>query len=173
MEIHLQNRQRSVRINPVKLKNTVQTLLDTKYFRNIFKKALPLCCSNRLELSIVFVSEKTIRQMNKKFRGIDKVTDVLSFPMFDYLDRGKLLHNNLLGDVVVCPLRAMAQAKEYNVDIDEEMIRLIIHGILHLLGYDHERGKKEAQRMSRVQNMLCDLLNSAKKLKPDSFKFVG
>ncbi|MCX8028009.1 MAG: rRNA maturation RNase YbeY [Thermodesulfovibrionales bacterium] len=157
MEIQLQNRQRRVRINQNNLKKILHGIIQTRYFQYLLKKNLPFCDHTKLELSIVFVSEKTIRQINKSFRGVDKVTDVLSFAMVDTKKNNHFLVGNILGDVIVCPSRAIAQAHEYNCANEDELLRLIVHGILHLLGYDHETDNKQAQRMWRVQKRLCDL----------------
>lgn len=162
MEIHIQNRQNSVKIKLNNLKKTLQNLTETRYFQGLLKKRLPFYDYSKLELSIVLVSEKSIRQMNKRFRGIDKVTDVLSFPMFDFNTSHNFLNTNMLGDVVVCPSKSISQAQEYNVDYEDELLRLIIHGILHLLGFDHETDSKEAQRMLRVQKRACDLMSGQK-----------
>lgn len=86
-----------------------------------------------------------IRELNRRYRSIDKPTDVLSFPMDDPL---------LLGDVVVSVEMARAQARDYGVTCDDEVVRLLVHGTLHLLGYDHVRGGRQAARMKRKEEAL-------------------
>ena len=81
------------------------------------------------KLNLVFVNAKRMRALNKKFRKIDKVTDVLSF--------GEAAADPQLGEVVICVEQAKQQAKRYKVTLLEEIQRLLVHGLLHLLGYDH------------------------------------
>lgn len=90
------------------------------------------------ELSVVLTDDAGIKELNRRFRRIDKPTDVLSFPMGDTV---------MLGDVVISVERAAAQAAEFKVNIGEEFDRLIVHGILHLVGYDHVKGGRQAKRM--------------------------
>ncbi|MFQ3573107.1 MAG: rRNA maturation RNase YbeY [Thermodesulfovibrionales bacterium] len=159
MLIYLQNRQRSIKINLNNLRKTIQTLTETRYFQGLLKRSIPVKGFEGLEVCVVLVGKDAIRKMNKRYRGFDKVTDVLSFPLFA---PEACLDNGMLGDVVVCPERAIQQADEYGIDPDDELLRLIIHGILHLLGYDHETDRKSSQRMLMIQNRLCTLVQSIK-----------
>lgn len=105
------------------------------------------------ELSILFVDDSGIRQLNKEYRDKDSATDVLSFPQFDEDDEPGFT-SNLLGDVVISIETAKRQAKEHHLSLEEELILLLIHGILHLLGYDHERSASEAEAMQKKSRML-------------------
>jgi probable rRNA maturation factor len=87
--------------------------------------------------TIAFVSDKSIRKLNQQFRGIDKVTDVLSFPADE---------PGNLGDVAVSVETAATQAKENGLSFDIEIAQLILHGLLHLSGYDHETDNGEMNR---------------------------
>ena len=102
------------------------------------------------ELSIVFTSDKNIQVLNRDYRKKDKATDVLSFPQ---IVKGKgSFPSKSLGDLVISVDTAKIQAKKYGVTFKEEIARLLVHGILHLAGYDHEGvTKKEAQRMRRKE----------------------
>lgn len=103
---------------------------------------------DELEVVIEFVSKREIRRLNREFRGIDKVTDVLSFPSFD-LQAGEILkldsdelafgedENIHFGDMAICLRQTKKQAKEYGVTVEAEIKKLVIHSILHLMGYDH------------------------------------
>lgn len=104
---------------------------------------------DNLEVAISFVSEKEIKKLNNEFRGIDKVTDVLSFPAFN-LKAGEVLdvkqsdeflldceENIHFGDMAICLKQMKRQAKEYGVTIESEIKKLVIHSVLHLMGYDH------------------------------------
>ena len=89
------------------------------------------------ELSCSFVSVNEIRQLNKDYRGMDSETDVLSFPV-------PFAHSFTLGDIVICTSVAKAQAEKYGHSFEREIAFLFVHGLLHLLGYDHkdEPGEK-------------------------------
>ena len=110
------------------------------------------------EVSITFCDDANIRELNKKFRGIDKATDVLSFPLFD--EEG---HENyipeidcMLGDIVISLERARAQAEEFGHSYERETAFLAIHSVLHLLGYDHETGEEDEIDMRARQSAVCE-----------------
>jgi len=100
-------------------------------------------------LNVYFVSEQNIRQLNKETRGVDKVTDVLSYPMLDLkagevidFDKNKMYvdpYNNtlLVGEIVICNTKAIKQAQKYGHSYMREVCFLFLHGLLHCLGYDH------------------------------------
>lgn len=85
------------------------------------------------EISFTLVDNATIMKLNKEFRGVDSVTDVLSFPIWD----GELSNDNLLGDIVISVDKVREQAEEYGHSFERELIYLSVHSLLHLLGYDH------------------------------------
>lgn len=93
-----------------------------------------------------------MRSLNRRYRGIDRTTDVLSFALregaFSYLQP------DLLGDIVISIPKADQQAREAGYPLTREIERLLVHGLLHLMGYDHERGPAEAIRMRRRENQL-------------------
>jgi rRNA maturation RNase YbeY len=94
-------------------------------------------------VTIAFVSDTKIRDLNRTFRGIDRVTDVLSFPT----GGDGPLSDKELGDIAVSVERAAFQARENNLTFDEEIAQLILHGLLHLCGYDHEVDHGEMNRL--------------------------
>ena len=102
------------------------------------------------ELGILFVGDQRMRGLNRRYRGKDSTTDVLAFAI-----RG-VPHSSshLLGDVVIAVPTAARQAKQGHRSLDEELTMLLVHGILHLCGYDHERSEKEARRMHRRERMI-------------------
>ena len=123
------------------------------------------------EVSLLFVDEESIAALNEQFLGKAGPTDVLSFPIEDEPDRsgrspdeggtgpgsadpdsGRL---KLLGDVVICPVVAAANAVEHGVIFDDEIALLVVHGLLHLLGMDHELDE-EAERMEQRERQLLD-----------------
>ncbi len=104
-----------------------------------------------IEISFVFTTDSRIMLLNRDFRGKNKPTDVLSFPQLE--DHSGL--TTTLGDVVISLPTALRQSKMYGVTLNEEILRLVIHGILHLLGFDHEKvPKKVAARMRRTEKKL-------------------
>lgn len=99
------------------------------------------------ELSILFTGDKEIRELNARYRKKDKATDVLSFPLDD---------ETMLGDVVISVETAAKQAKSYRTTFRAEITRLLIHGVLHLLGHDHEGvSKAKAEKMRRLERSLA------------------
>ena len=115
-------------------------------------------------MSLSIVSPEEIRSLNKSFRDVDAVTDVLSFPTVDNAERKVLdvkdfaptainpdTHKLNIGDVIICQERAIEQAAEFGHSLKREMSFLALHGLLHLLGYDHVESADEEQ-MTRLQN---------------------
>lgn len=118
--------------------------------KNTALEVLRLLNQEKTELSLALVGDSEIRQLNAKYRKKDYATDVLSFPAAKNL-RGPI---RLLGDVVISVDRARAQAKERGCTLKEELTILLIHGILHLLGYDHERSAHDARVMGRLEGKI-------------------
>jgi probable rRNA maturation factor len=123
---------------------------------------------NETEVSLLFVDEATIASLNERFLSKEGPTDVLSFPIENESDRGGRSpdeggtgpgsveptgHLLLLGDVVICPAVAARNAVDHGVSFDDEIALLVVHGILHLLGMDHEVDD-EAGRMERREQQL-------------------
>ena len=117
---------------------------------------------NPCEVSVSFVDNTEIRDLNKKFRGMDKSTDVLSFPLFDYEGESEeppvdeML--GMLGDIVLSLEQADLQAKEYGHSFEREVAFLTVHSMLHLLGYDHETGEEdETDMFARQEAVLAKM----------------
>jgi rRNA maturation RNase YbeY len=106
---------------------------------------------NGAELSVVLVSDREMRRLNRHWRGRDRSTDVLAFAQGEG-DGGA--PDGLLGDVVISLDTARRQAVERAAPLGREGDRLLIHGLLHLVGYDHERSEAEARRMRRRERAL-------------------
>lgn len=100
------------------------------------------------EISIMLVNDVKIRQLNKKYRNRDQATDVLAFPQDK--DAKNDSGGPLLGDVAVSIETSRRQAKEHLLSDGEELVLLIIHGTLHLLGFDHERSGKDQKEMQKM-----------------------
>ena len=110
------------------------------------------------ELGILFVGDQRMRSLNRQYRGKDRTTDVLAFA----LREAPHSSSSVLGDVVIAVPTAVRQAKEGQRSLDEELTVLLVHGILHLCGYDHERSEKEARRMQRRERMILRSLARAR-----------
>ncbi len=105
-----------------------------------------------------------MKRLNTRYRGIARATDVLSFPLSDRplpVTREKCDDTPLpLGDIVVCVPIALLQAEEYGVPFHEEMQRLLVHGLLHLVGYDHELNSYQKRKMVKKERELLDALKT-------------
>ncbi len=111
-----------------------------KLVKNVFSQ---LTLPNNTEICITFIDDIEMRELNSTYRNIDRTTDVLSFPQ----------DNEFLGDLVISFPTAMRNAVRYNSGKSSEIKRLIIHGILHLLGYDHKK-KNERELMRKKEKEL-------------------
>lgn len=110
---------------------------------------------DRAELSVLLCSDPVMRALNRDWRGIDRPTDVLAFAQREGVGGAP---DGLLGDVVISVDTARRQAEALGVPLSREAERLLIHGVLHLLGYDHERSPAEARRMQRRERALARTL---------------
>ena len=115
---------------------------------------LKLLSLDNCELSLVLTTDSAIQELNRNFRGKDRATDVLSFPQLesnfksvDHPAYQVIGIPSILGDVVISVDTALRQARQLGVKPDIRMRSLLIHGVLHLLGYDHERSRADARRM--------------------------
>ena len=111
---------------------------------------------NDVEVSITFTDDESIHCLNLKYRGIDRPTDVLSFPLEEDIKNSRVRGPIMLGDIVISLERAVAQAEEYGHSFQREAAFLCIHSMLHLLGYDHELGEVEDADMRRRQREIIE-----------------
>jgi rRNA maturation RNase YbeY len=112
------------------------------------------------QLSLSLVGKTRMRSLNRKYRGRDYPTDVLAFPMESMGEQTEIF----LGDVVICLPIAIGQASRFGNSADQEILRLLIHGTLHLLGYDHEQSPREATRMQRKERAMVQKLSPIPRL---------
>jgi probable rRNA maturation factor len=122
----------------------------TRELRKIAAVLLRALQQKRVELSIVLVGDKEMRKLNARYRKKNKTTDVLSFPSGERLASGAVL----LGDVIISVEQARRQARERDKTLRTEVVTLLIHGLLHLLGYDHERSERQAKLMGNLEHRL-------------------
>lgn len=142
MEIYLNDNQDKLKI-------------DTEYWYDfVIKLSKLLELKDNTEVSITFVDNNEIQELNKNFRNIDKPTDVLSFPF----DNSFNLPIQVLGDIVISTEKAQVQAEEYSNTINREIGFLITHGMLHLLGYDHETEEDEKEMFGLQKQLLKEFV---------------
>ena len=109
------------------------------------------------EISVTFVDDETIREINRENRGVDSVTDVLSFPQFDDLAEIDQKRPYLLGDVVLCTAQAQRQAEEFGHSVDRELVYLFVHSMCHLVGYDHMTEEEKAEMRAAEEAVMAEL----------------
>lgn len=143
MAVLIQDRQKAADVDHGWVKKLVSTVLKE------------LGCSEH-EISILLTDDEGIRELNKKYLNRDRPTDVLAFSMREGLYAE--ITPDLLGDVVISVERARQQAEDEGISLEEEMALLLIHGILHLLGYNHEGPDEEARRMRQKEEELKKLV---------------
>jgi len=115
-----------------------------------------------VEISVVVTDNDGIQELNKKYRGLDCPTDVLAFPMYEstlqVIDAIKEFREVLLGDVIISLEKAQEQAEEYGHSLEREIGFLVIHGVLHLLGFDH-KDEKQRKIMRQEEDKILNVLN--------------
>lgn len=119
--------------------------IEEERWRELARKVLRAIGMRDAGATIAFVSDARMRKLNAEFRGKRRTTDVLSFPAEQ--SEFEIEENRTLGDVVVSVERAERQALENGLDFETEIAQLILHGLLHLCGYDHERDAGEMNRL--------------------------
>ncbi len=120
--------------------------------RASLRKLLSLTGQRNAEVSVLLVGDKAMRTLNRRYRGKDRTTDVLSFPLRE--GSFSRIQPQVLGDIVLSLPTAARQAKAAGEPYYSEIERLLVHGYLHLLGYDHERSRAEARRMEGSERRL-------------------
>ncbi|MGE3977034.1 MAG: rRNA maturation RNase YbeY [Nitrospira sp.] len=124
------------------------------------ERILSVVGESRSELSLELTGDRRIRRLNREYRKKDRPTDVLAFPIREaVMPRGVRSVTQMLGDVVISLPTAVRQAKRAGRSIDDELAMLLVHGVLHLCGYDHERNPREEARMSRRERVLFNLIS--------------
>ncbi len=127
---------------------------DYSYLDSVIKRTLKWEKVKNANFSIVFVDNEKIQELNKNYRHIDKVTDVISFA---FEDNQKVVYNNIrfLGEIFICIPRMIEQAELYGHSEERELAFLVVHGLLHLLGYDHME-KEDEEVMFAMQEKILD-----------------
>lgn len=126
----------------IEIRNLTSKEVDENFIKKVAE--IVLIGENKKEsyLSIALVGRVRMRRLNREYRKKNRVTDVLAFPGEKKLKEG-------LGEVVICLREVKKNAKRYQVPFKKELAQVLIHGVLHLLGYDHEKSPKRAEEMSK------------------------
>jgi len=143
MEILIKNQQKIIKLNQRKIKEIIRKILQY------------LKVDEETEISVLFTDDKFIRSLNNKYRGIDKPTDVLSFSLQEgAIKYPEVESDKLLGDIIISVETAQRQADTLNHTIEKELAVLLIHGLLHLTGYDHEKNEDYKIMWEKESEML-------------------
>ncbi len=125
---------------------------DEGFLRRVAEKVLKGENKKDSELSIALIGQGKMRKLNKKYRGKNRVTDVLAF---GENPKSKIQNPKFitgLGEIVICLREVKKNAKRYETIFEKELAKVLIHGILHLLGYEHEKSEEEAKKMRDKEN---------------------
>lgn len=126
------------------------------YLKEVINHTLEVMDAKESIFTIIFVTKEEIHELNKQYRGVDRVTDVISFALEDAHDVS-LTDVRVLGDIYICIDRMKEQAIEYNHSETRELSFLTVHGLLHFLGYDHQTKEEEEIMFNLQRKILSDL----------------
>ncbi len=155
---------------------TVEATVDRRFLVSVLAETLAgRTPRGPLSVGLIVTTDEGIREMNRQHRGIDIPTDVLSFPMQQYERPEKPLASFPLppdeplplGDVVISYERAVEQSREYGHSLERELAFLVVHGAMHLLGYDHET-PEDADRMRREEEAVLQRMNLGRETSAES-----
>ena len=134
-------------------------------FIHLAQRILNAVGEAKSELSLELIGDARIRRLNREYRTHDRVTDVLAFPIREAVaPQVRTPTTNMLGDVVISLPTAIRQAREGGRSIEVELATLLVHGVLHLCGYDHEGGPREAARMSQREQQILHMISPVPQL---------
>lgn len=139
----------------IEINNLTTNPVDEEFLKKVAEKVLEGENKKDADLSIALVGQGRIRVLNKRYRGKNRVTDILAFPeskaLLEKFKVGPLKKIKGLGEVVICLREVKKNAKKYGSTFEKELAQVLIHGILHNFGEDHEKSEKEAQKMEEKQ----------------------
>lgn len=151
----------------INIENPAKERFDFRGYKKLIEQVIQTVETEKnlpegLEVNVVITDDKEIKRINRETRGINKATDVLSFPYFTFKKPGVLKSDlvtdpeSILGDIIICAGKIKSQAKQYGHTQKRELAYLTLHSMLHLVGYDHEKEKdeilmnKEAERIMGI-----------------------
>ncbi len=132
---------------------TKESIKEIDELKGLIKYALKYLKLKKVEFNIIFIDNKRIHEINKEYRGVDRPTDVISFALEDHEDIK--LETRVLGDIYISIEKAREQAEEYGHSLKREISFLAVHGLLHLLGYDH-MNEEDEKVMFELQDKILD-----------------
>ena len=159
-------------MNSIFITNSQDKLDYTPILRGVIRRAVNAALKYEgvgfdSEISVTLTDNEGIHELNREYRGVDRPTDVLSFPLFDggvpedmeVADEGEEKIKIPLGDIVISMEKALEQATEYGHSFEREIAFLCVHSVLHLLGYDHELSEEDEKEMFRRQDEILEAAN--------------
>ena len=157
MSVLIDNRQEEIKVDEALETFVVQVVEEVIAYEQ---------CEEEFEVSISFVNNQEMRRLNKEYRNIDKETDVLSFPLVEFIeeelntedeDAEYIEEEIALGDIVISMEKAVEQSEEYGHSFKRELAFLLVHGMLHLLGYDHDEEASEGEMFDKQEEILKNM----------------
>lgn len=157
MSVLIDNRQEEIKVD-----EAMETLVTQVVDKVLAYEA----CEEEYEVSISFVNNEEMRSLNNEYRGIDRETDVLSFPMLEFTEveleeedeNAEYIDEEIaLGDIVISMEKALEQSEEYEHSFNRELAFLLVHGMLHLLGYDHQDEATEREMFDKQEAILKEM----------------
>ena len=157
MSVLIDNRQEAVKVDEALEAFVVQVVEEVLAYER---------CEEEFEVSISFVCNEEMRSLNKEYRNIGKETDVLSFPLVEFIeeelntedeDAEYIEEEIALGDIVISMEKAVEQSEEYGHSFKRELAFLLVHGMLHLLGYDHDEEASEGEIFDKQEEILKNI----------------
>ncbi len=134
--------------------------ITLKSLKLYLKKICKHLCLKDVTITLIVTDNDYIRKLNCKYREKDYPTDVISFSYRETPFPNEYIKNEPLGDIYLSLEKAFMQSKEYKVSLQDEVNRLLVHGVLHLLGYDHELSKEEEKRMREKEEEILQAILS-------------
>ncbi|AUN13361.1 metal-dependent hydrolase [[Clostridium] sordellii] len=147
MEIILDDRQDKIKVSEDLLEKIHDIIVESLHYEGY---------DDNYEVSLSFVDNEEIHELNRQYRGVDRATDVLSFPLLTD-DFDVEIEEESLGDIVISLERALEQSEEYNHSFEREVCFLVCHSMFHLLGYDHDTEENTKDMRKREEDVLNKL----------------
>jgi len=138
----------------IEVNNLTDFEIDEKFIKKIVREILKQEKKKKeLKMSIALVSPQVIKKLNRTYRKKNRITDILSFSASDpkTAKADFFREKKDLGEIIICPQKVKKNSQKYKTDFEAEFLKVLIHGVLHLLKYDHERSKKKAKQMDKKQ----------------------
>lgn len=152
----------------IEINNLTTNPIDEEFLKKVCQKVLKGEREENRDLSIALVGQGRIRELNKRYRGKNRVTDVLAFPeskvLLEKFRVGPAQKIKGLGEIVICLREVKKNARGFSSSFEKETARVLIHGILHLLGYNHEKSEEAGKKMKKKEEHYLNLWRNQKLL---------